>query len=129
MELKIISHSMAKNVREFHQKHSEIGFTLLFLVLASALLLIGVEALAQVSLPGADESGKLEAAGTLLRIVDTGLFKWGTRVFAGLSIVSGGWALKEQRFGVAIMCIIAAILLGSAPNWVKNVFEIGRAHV
>ena len=76
-------------------------------------------------LPGTDASGQLEAAGTLLRIIDTGLFKWGARIFAGLCIMSSGWALKEQRFGIAIICVIGAIIFGTAPTWVKNIFEIG----
>ena len=80
---------------------------------------------AQVSLPGADASDKLEAAGTLMRIVDTGLFKWGARVFAGLCIMSAGWSLKEQRFGVAVICVLGAIVFGTAPKWVKNIFDIG----
>lgn len=76
-------------------------------------------------LPGEDASDKLEAAGTLLRLIDTGLFKWGARIFAGICIMSAGWALKEQRFGIAIICVIGAITFGTAPTWVKNIFEIG----
>jgi len=82
-------------------------------------------ALGQVSLPGSDESGQLEAAGTLIRLIDTGLFQWMARIMAGLCILSSGWALKEQRFGVAVICIVGAILFGTAPTWVKNIFEIG----
>ncbi len=76
-------------------------------------------------LPGTDVSDKLEAAGTLLRIIDTGLFKWGARIFAGICIMSSAWALKEQRFGIAIICIVGAIIFGTAPTWVRNIFEIG----
>ncbi len=76
-------------------------------------------------IPGADAADKLEAAGTVLRIVDTALFKWGARLFAGISILSAGHNLKEQRFGVAIICIISAIILGTAPVWVENIFSIG----
>ena len=76
-------------------------------------------------IPGADAADKLEAAGTVLRIVDTALFKWGARLFSGISILSAGYNLKEQRFGVAIICIIAAIILGTAPIWVENIFSIG----
>ena len=77
------------------------------------------------TLPGEDASDKLQAAGTLLRMIDTALFKWGARLFSGLCIMSAGWALKEQRFGIAIICVIGAILFGTAPVWVKNIFEIG----
>lgn len=76
-------------------------------------------------LPGEDASDKLEAAGTLLKILDTGLFKWGARIFAGICIMSSAWALKEQRFGIAIICVVGAIIFGTAPTWVKNIFEIG----
>ncbi len=80
----------------------------------------GAEAFAQGRLPGDDATDKLEAAGTLLKIIDTGLFKWGARIFAGICIMSSAWALKEQRFGIAIICIIGAIIFGTAPTWVKN---------
>ena len=100
------------------RKRSAIG--------AIALILIfGPEAYSQTRLPGTDASDKLEAAGTLLRLIDTGLFKWGARIFAGICIMSAAWALKEQRFGIAIICIVGAIIFGTAPTWVKNIFDIG----
>jgi len=80
---------------------------------------------AQASLPGQDASGQLEAAGILLKTLDTGIFKWGARLFAGLCIMSSAWALKEQRFGIAIICVIGAIIFGTAPKWVQNIFEVG----
>ena len=76
-------------------------------------------------LPGADEMDKLTAAGSLLRLVDTILFKFGTRLMAGLCILSAGWNLKEQRFGIAMICVLAAVVIGTAPMWVKNIFDIG----
>jgi hypothetical protein len=82
-------------------------------------------AFAATRIPGADASDKLEAAGTLLRIVDSVLFSWGARIFAGLCVMSAGWNLKEQRFGIAVLCEVAAIVLGTAPTWVKNIFDIG----
>lgn len=82
------------------------------------------QVLAQTQLPGTDASDKLEAAGTLLRLIDTALFKWAARIFAGLCLLSTAWSLKEQRIGIAIVCIIAAILFGSATTWVKNIFSI-----
>lgn len=77
------------------------------------------------NLPGTDQSGQLEAAGILLKTLDTGIFKWGARIFAGLCIMSSAWALKEQRFGIAIICVIGAIIFGTAPKWVQNIFTIG----
>lgn len=80
---------------------------------------------ATVSLPGDDASDKLQAAGTLLKVIDTGIFQWGARIFAGICLLSSGWAFKEQRFGVAVVCILGAILIGTAPAWVSNIFDIG----
>lgn len=88
------------------------------------LCLFGPEVFAQTRLPGADASDKLEAAGTLLRLIDTGLFSWGSRIFAGICIMSAAWALKEQRFGIAIICVVGAVIFGTATTWVKNVFSI-----
>jgi hypothetical protein len=98
-----------------------------FFVLVTLLLvmLVHSQAFAGTKIPGADASDKLEAAGTLLRIVDSVLFSWGARIFAGLCVMSAGWNLKEQRFGIAVLCIVAAIVLGTAPTWVKNIFDIG----
>lgn len=78
-----------------------------------------------IALPGDDSSSQLQAAGTLLKILDTGIFKWGARLFAGLCIMSSAWALKEQRFGIAVICVIGAIIFGTAPKWVQNIFDIG----
>ncbi len=105
------------------QKHEERFFLILFVSLL--LWLLHAKAYGATRIPGADASDKLEAAGTLLHIVDSVLFSWGARIFAGLCVMSAGWNLKEQRFGMAVLCIIAAIVLGTAPTWVKNIFDIG----
>lgn len=106
------------------EDHSVVGLLILlgFVVL---LILFGPEVFAQARLPGSDASDKLEAAGTLLRLIDTGLFSWGSRIFAGICIMSSAWALKEQRFGIAIICVVGAVIFGTAPTWVKNIFAIG----
>jgi hypothetical protein len=93
---------------------------MLYLAVHSDVTYAGV-----IRLPGEDASDKLEAAGTLLHILDTGVFKWGARIFAGLCIMSSAWALKEQRFGIAVICVVGAIIFGTAPKWVKNIFDIG----
>ncbi|MBX9767202.1 MAG: hypothetical protein K2X47_08025 [Bdellovibrionales bacterium] len=98
---------------------------LFVLIVFLILWLVHVQAYGGTRIPGADASDKLEAAGTLLRIVDSVLFSWGARIFAGLCVMSAGWNLKEQRFGIAVLCIVAAIVLGTAPTWVKNIFDIG----
>lgn len=103
-----------------------LRFLIFVAVVILLLTVFGESSFADMTkLPGGDESSKLEAAGTLLRLIDTGLFKWGARIFAGICIMSSGWALKEQRFGIAIICVIGAIIFGTAPTWVRNIFEIG----
>jgi len=89
-------------------------------LIAGIFWTLGAVCFAQASLPGSDASDKLEAAGTLLRLLDTALFKWGARLFAGICIMSAAWSLKEQRFGIAIICIVGALIFGTAPTWVKN---------
>jgi hypothetical protein len=94
---------------------------------ASWLLLCATIALAETipTLGGsADGISKLTAAGTLLRIVDSFLFSFGARLMAGLAVLGAGWNLKEQRFAMAIICIIAAIMMGTVPMWIKNIFEM-----
>jgi hypothetical protein len=100
-------------------------FFLIVLVLFVLWLMHSQAFASTVTIPGADASDKLEAAGTLLRIVDSVLFSWGARIFAGLCVMSAGWNLKEQRFGIAVLCVVAAIVLGTAPMWVRNIFDIG----
>ena len=105
---------------------SRSGWIVPSVIVATGLVLfLGMlvdNAIAQVSLPGTDASDQLEAAGTLLRIVDTALFKWGARLLAGVSILSAAWALTQQRFAVAFLAAAGAIVFGFAPTWVKNIF-------
>ena len=105
--------------------------TPLLLILLVALMILFIctvvfcpQAMSQARIPGVDASDKMEAAGTVLRLIDTALFKWGARIFAGICVMSSAWSLKEQRFGIAIICIVGAIIFGTAPHWVKNIFEI-----
>ncbi len=115
------------NVCERSGEKSSIGFWIGITTIAVAVMFfyaLGLHA-APTKLPGADVSDKLEAAGTILHIIDTGLFKWGARIFAGICVMSSAWALKEQRFGIAVISIVGAIIFGTAPMWVKNIFSIG----
>lgn len=81
-------------------------------------------ALAAGTIPGSDDISKLTAAGTLLHIVDSFLFKFGARILAGMAILGAGWNLKEQRFAMAIVCIMGAIIMGTVPMWIKNIFDM-----
>ncbi len=106
-------------------KKNEDWFIFILIVTLLLVCFANANVFAATKIPGADASDKLEAAGTLLRIVDSVLFSWGARIFAGLCVMSAGWNLKEQRFGIAVLCIVAALVLGTAPTWVKNIFDIG----
>lgn len=111
-------------IKSPNPKNYESWFIFIVVTLIVAFVL-NAPAFGATRIPGTDASDKLEAAGTLLRIVDSVLFSWGARIFAGLCVMSAGWNLKEQRFGIAVLCIVAAIVLGTAPTWVKNIFDIG----
>ena len=120
----LICGSLVRGIKDPNSHNREEWF---FFIVITALLIwmTHAQAYGATHIPGQDASDKLEAAGTLLRIVDSVLFSWGARIFAGLCVMSAGWNLKEQRFGIAILCIVAAIVLGTAPTWVKNIFDIG----
>ena len=87
-------------------------------------VIIVAQAGAQVKIPGTDQSAKLKTAGTLLMLIDTALFVWLARIFAGLCILSAGWLIKEQKFGPAVICVLGALIIGTSPAWVVNIFEI-----
>jgi hypothetical protein len=78
-------------------------------------------------LPGDDVVSKMEAAMTIVKFIDVGLFRWAARLLAGVCLFGAGWNLKEMRFGPAFISIIAAIMFGTAPTWVKNIFSIGNS--
>lgn len=102
------------------------GATILFYFLS----LVGgftENAFAVVNLPGEDAANKMESAGTLMHFIDTGLFRWAARILAGLCVFGAGWNLKEMRFGPAFISLISAILFGTAPTWVKNIFTLGAS--
>lgn len=104
----------------------ENGQEILFYVLIFAVMLAFCsESFGQVRIPGSDESAKLKAAGTLLMLMDTALFVWLARIFAGLCVLSAGWLIKEQKFGPAVVCVLGALVIGTSPMWVQNIFEIG----
>jgi hypothetical protein len=107
---------------------SILQVTMILIVAILALNNLSFLAMADgVRLPGEDASSKMESAATLLRFIDTGLFKWSARLLAGLCIFSAGWSLKEMRFGPAVISLIAAILFGTAPTWVKNIFSLSSS--
>ena len=100
-----------------------------FLMITSGIALVAVFAHAgePIRLPGDDPTTQMTSAGALVHFIDTGLFRWAARILAGICIFSAGWHLKEMQFGPAIISIVAAILFGTAPTWVRNIFEVGGA--
>lgn len=95
---------------------------LIFWGLGLMLLIPSAIALAANQLP--DSIADITAASTLLNLVDSLFFKFGARIMAGLTILAAGWNLKEQRFAMALICIFGAIILGTAPMWVKNIMDM-----
>ncbi len=104
-------------------ERSKEAFFVLCVILLPWVIFIS-EVQAQVKIPGTDQSAKLKTAGTLLMLVDTALFVWLARIFAGLCVLSAGWLIKEQKFGPAVICVVGALIIGTSPAWVLNIFEI-----
>lgn len=102
-----------------------IGYLLLFAWMMKTQSALAAPGSGGIKVPGEDATDSMTAAGTLLKIIDVGLFKWGARLFAGICIMSAAWALKEQRFGIAVICVVGAVIFGTASKWVKNVFDVG----
>lgn len=98
---------------------------LFYTLLVSAFVFLGMNESFAQNVPGTDESGKLEGLGTLLKMTDTIMFSWGTKILSAVCIVAAGWSLKEQRIPVAILCIVGAIFLALSGTIVKNAFEVG----
>lgn len=114
-------------VFRFAERHAALLLTLqliaLGFVLATIINLTPAWA-DTVRLPGEDVSAQMESAGTLLRFVDTAIFGWVARLLCGLCVGGAAWSLKEARFGSAVVSIVSALLFGTAPTWVKNIFSI-----
>lgn len=99
-----------------------IFFITLGLLLTFVIVFAG-PAHASVALPGEDISSKMESAGTLLRFIDTALFKWTARILSGVCMFGTAWCFKEQRIGTGVIVLIAALLFGTSTLWVKNIFS------
>ncbi len=91
----------------------------------SLICLVGSTSILLGQGSGGDPLDNLGAAKELMTIIDSGLFHWIGRLMAGICILSAGWALKEQKFSVAVVCLLGAMLFGTAVKWVKNVFSMG----
>ena len=89
------------------------------------LTMLAMSPAALMAQSGSDPLDNLKVATEFMRIIDSGLFHWVGRLMAGICILSAGWALKEQKFSVAVVCLLGAMLFGTAVKWVKNVFSMG----
>ena len=99
-------------------------FFITLILLLTFVILFSLPAHADgVSLPGEDISSKMESAGTLLRFIDTALFKWTARILSGVCMFGTAWCFKEQRIGTGVVVLIAALLFGTSTMWVKNIFS------
>lgn len=120
-------HELTEEKKYYHPGPPSPVWPWIVLLALIAICCFGPDAFAASipRLPGSDQSDKLQAAGTLLRLIDSALFSWGARIFAGLLILNAGVSLKNQAFGLAFISIIGAIMVGTAPMWVKNIFDMG----
>lgn len=80
------------------------------------LLLFSLSALARISIPGSDESASLETLGTMAKTFDVVIFTWGAKIAAAVVFLLAGWAIKENRLGMALLCLVAGFLILFAPK-------------
>ena len=86
---------------------------MLFIIVASSVAHAGPQ------IQGADAADKSLKLRNSSAIVDTALFNRALDCFRGISILSAGYSLKEQRFGVAIIYVILLIILEQHQSGLK----------
>lgn len=72
--------------------------------------------LARVTIPGTSEADQLDTLGTMAKTLDVVIFTWGAKIAAAVVFLLGGWAIKENRLGVALLCLCAGFLILFAPK-------------
>ena len=99
-----------------------ISFTLVFFLFSG----FGSEVFALSTLPGdANAIQNLKEAGNLLRIFDSFLFVFGTKLLAGILVLGAGVAIKNHQYASFGMAVAGALVVGLSNKWVKNFIDAG----
>ena len=88
------------------------------------LAFIALPALASITIPGTNEANNLETLGTMVKTFDAIIFTWGAKIAAAVVFLLGGWAIKENRLGVALLCLCAGFLILFAPKLATEIQSI-----
>lgn len=95
--------------------------------LCLTLLCISVPLLAAVNIPGTDQSADLETIGDIAKTIDNVIFNWGAKIAAAVVFLLGGWAVKENRLGMALLCFSAGFIILFAPKMAEEVSNMSGA--
>lgn len=79
-------------------------------------ILIAIPVFARITIPGTNEADQLETLGTMAKTFDVVIFTWGAKLAAAVVFLLAGWAIKENRLGVALLCLCAGFLILFAPK-------------
>ena len=89
------------------------------------LLLIPAALYARNTIPGTSEADHLETLGTLAKTLDEVIFIWGAKIAAAVVFLLGGWSIKENRLGMALLCLCAGFLILFAPKLANEIQTLG----
>ena len=79
-------------------------------------MIITITTFAKINIPGTNEADQLETLGTMAKTFDVVIFTWGAKIAAAIVFLLAGWAIKENRLGVALLCLCAGFLMLFAPK-------------
>lgn len=85
-------------------------------ILITSVFLLSNAAFALISIPGTNEADSLETIGTMAKTMDVVIFTWGAKIGSAIIFLLAGWAVKENRLGMALLCIISGFLMLFAPK-------------
>lgn len=88
------------------------------------LMLITASAFARITIPGTNEADQLETLGTMAKTFDVVIFTWGAKIAAAVVFLLAGWAIKENRLGMALLCLCAGFLILFAPKLATEIQAI-----